>query len=141
MSTLKQSIAESAKAALRSGDKARRGALRLILAEIQQREVDTRTTLDDAEVQSLIAKLVKKGRDAAAQFEQAGREDLAAKESAEIEVFESFLPRPLTEAIASTGAQGLRDMGKVMAHLKNAVAGRADLGALSAAVRAALAER
>ena len=136
------------KTAMRSGDKARLSAVRLILAEIKQQEVDSRATLDDGAVQALIAKLVKKGRDAAAQFDQGGRSDLAAKEAAEVGVFESFLPEQLTDAqaaaavaaaIEATGARTQRDMGRVMAHLKAAVAGRADLGALSAQVRAALA--
>ena len=150
MSSLKDRINEESKTALRSGDKARLGALRLVLAAIKQQEVDSRETLDDSAVQSLIAKMIKKGRDAAAQFEQAGRSDLAEKESAEILVFESFMPQQLSAeelaaaiaaAIEATGASSVRDMGKVMAHLKSAVAGRADMGALSARVRTALEQR
>ena len=147
MSMLKERISDATKAAMRSGDKPRVSALRLILAAIKQQEVDSRTEIDDAAVQRLLAKMLKQGRDAAAQFEQAGRSDLAAKEAAEIAVFESFLPQPLSPeeaaaavaaAIEATGARSAADMGKVMAQLKSAVAGRADLGALSAQVRAAL---
>jgi len=148
MSSLKDRITDETKAAMRGGDKARLAALRLILAELKQQEVDTRRTLDDDAVQSIIGKLIKKGRDAALQFERGGRADLAAKELAEIAVFENFMPQQLSAeetaaavaaAIAATGAAGVRDMGKVMAHLKTAVGGRTDMGALSAQVRAALA--
>ncbi len=147
MSSLKDRISEETRAAMRAGDKTRLGALRLILAAIKQQEVDSREELDDTAVEQIIAKMIKKGRDAAAQFAQAGRDDLAAKESTEIAVFESFMPQQLTAeataaaveaAIAATGAASVKDMGKVMAHLKTAVGGRADMGALSAQVRAAL---
>jgi uncharacterized protein YqeY len=146
--SLKEQIQTDANAALRAADKPRLGALRLILAAIKQQEVDTRTTLDDATIHGLLGKMIKKGRDAAAQFEAAGRDDLASKEAAEVACFESYLPAQLEAAelealvadvIAQTGAQSPQDMGKVMAAVKSAVAGRADMGAVSALVKAALA--
>ena len=132
---------------MRSGDKPRLAALRLILAAVKQQEVDSREAVDDASVQSLIAKMIKKGRDAAAQFADARRDDLAQKELGEIAVFEEFMPQQLSadevsaaiaQAIEATGAAGIRDMGKVMGHLKGSIAGRADMGAVSAAVKAQL---
>jgi uncharacterized protein YqeY len=147
MSSLKDRISEETKSAMRAGDKPRLSALRLILAAIKQHEVDSREVADDAAVQQIIGKMIKKGRDAAAQFEQAGRTDLAARESAEIAVYESFMPSRLSAdevtaavaaAISATGATSARDMGKVMAHLKAAVGSRADMATLSAQVRAAL---
>lgn len=147
MSALKDQITEASKAAMRSGDKPRLSALRLVLAAIKQYEVDSREELDDTGVQSLIAKMIKKGRDAAAQFSDAGREDLAAKELGEIAVYEEFMPQQLSadevaaavaQAIAATGASGIRDMGKVMGQLKGSIGGRADMGAVSAQVKAQL---
>jgi uncharacterized protein YqeY len=149
MSALKDQITEASKAAMRSGDKARLAALRLVLAAVKQQEVDSREALDDAGVQSLIAKMIKKGRDAAAQFDDAGRDDLAEKERSEIAVFEEFMPQQLSadevaaaiaQAIEATGAAGIRDMGKVMGHLKGSIAGRADMGAVSAQVKAQLSD-
>jgi len=148
MSALKDQITEVSRDAMRSGDKPRLGALRLVLAAIKQHEVDKREDLDDVGIQSLIAKMIKKGRDAAGQFSDAGRNDLADKELAEIAVFEEFMPRQLSadelsaavaQAITATGATSIKDMGKVMGHLKAAVGGRADMGALSAKVRQQLA--
>ena len=144
MSALKEQITEASKAAMRSGDKARLAALRLVLAAIKQQEVDTRESIDDGAVQNLLGKMIKKGRDAATQFSDAGRTDLAEKENAEIAVFEEFMPQQLSaeevaaaisEAIAATGATGMRDMGKVMGQLKSSVGGRADMAAVSAAVK------
>lgn len=149
MSALKHQITEASKAALRSGDKARLGALRLVLAAIKQQEVDTRTELDDAAVQRLIAKMIKKGRAAATQFREVGRADLADKEAAEIAVFEAFMPKPLApeelaaevaDAIAATGASTVKDMGAVMGMLKSRIGGRADMSAVSAQVRAQLSD-
>jgi uncharacterized protein YqeY len=149
MSALKDQLTEASKAAMRSGDKPRLAALRLVLAAVKQQEVDTREALDDAGVQSLIAKMIKKGRDAAAQFADAGRNDLADKEQSEIAVFEEFMPQQLSadeiaaaiaQAIEATGAAGIRDMGKVMGQLKSSIAGRADMGAVSAQVKAQLGE-
>jgi len=121
--------------------------LRLLRAAIQRREVDERVELDDTAVVGVIEKLVKQGRESIAQFEKGGREDLAQKERAEIEIYQRYLPEALTEAeiaslvtaaLAQTGATGIRDMGKVMAVLKPALAGRADMGAVSALLRARL---
>ena len=142
--SLKQRIQADSKAALRAGDKPRLAAIRLALAAIKQQEVDTRSDLDDAAVQSVVTKLIKKGRDAAAQFEAGGREDLAAKERSEIAVLETYLPAQLTaaelralieQAIEATGAQSARDIGKVLGYVKREAPGRADLGAASAIVR------
>jgi uncharacterized protein YqeY len=132
---------------MRSGDKPRVGALRMALAGIKQREVDSQTTLDDAGVIAVLEKMIKQGRDALEQFKSGGRADLVAKESAEIAVFEQYLPARMSDAeidaliaevIAATGAQGPKDMGKVMAALKAKAAGRVDMGAANARVRAAL---
>lgn len=147
MATLKDTITEDSKAALRSGDKSRLGALRLILAGIKQQEVDTRSELDDTAILDLVSKMIKKGRDAAEQFAAAGRSDLAEKEQAEIAIFEVYMPTALSDselsaiisdAIKNAGADSLRDMGKVMAAVKTAAAGRADMSQVSGLVRAAL---
>jgi uncharacterized protein YqeY len=132
---------------MRSGDKPRVGALRMVLATIKQREVDSRGALDDAGVVAVLEKMIKQGRDALEQFKSGGRADLVAKESAEIALFEQYLPARMgdaeldaliAEVIAATGAQGPKDMGKVMAALKAKAAGRVDMGAANARVRAAL---
>lgn len=144
---LTERINEDIKAAMRAGDHARLSALRMALATIRQREVDTREPLTDGDVLALLEKMIKQGRDAAQQFEQAGRADLATKESGEVEVLESYLPEPLTEAeidalvaaaIDETGAATVKDMGRVMAAIKAQAAGRVDMSAVSAKVRAAL---
>jgi uncharacterized protein YqeY len=141
---LKSRIVDDMKDAMRAKNSARLDAIRMIRAAIQRREVDDRVTLDDAGVMNVLQKLVKQGRDSVAQFEAGGREDLAAKERASIEVLESYLPEPLADealdrlidaAIAEAGAAEMRDMGKVMAALKPRVEGRADMGAVSARVR------
>jgi len=147
--SLKGRLEEDMKAALRSGDKARLGALRLALAAIKQREVDSRQQLDDAGVQSVLERMIKQTRDALAQYREAGRDDLIAKEEAEIAVLQSYLPEPLSdeeldEMIADTidevGARGLNDIGKVMAAMKSKAAGRADMREVNSRVRAALAD-
>jgi len=144
---LKERIQADSHAALRAGDKQRLGVLRFALAAIKQQEVDTRTTLTDADVQTLLSGLIKKGRDAAQQFAAAGRQDLADKESAEALVLEAYLPTQLDEdelralidkAIAATGAASAQDIGKVMAVIKREAAGRCDLAAASAVVRRTL---
>ena len=144
VSALSEQISDASKAAMRSGDKARLGALRLILAAIKQHEVDTRTAADDAAVTALLGKMITTGRDAAAQFADAGRDDLAEKERGEVAIFEEFMPQQLGEdeisaavdaAISATGADSARDMGKVMSELRRSLAGRADMGAVSALVR------
>lgn len=146
MSLTKQ-LKEDMKAALRGGDKRRLAAVRIALAAINQREVDTRKTLDDEQVLSLLEKLIKQGRDAAAQFAAAGRMDLAEKEQSEIATLGTYLPEPLSEteiealittSITQTGATSMRDMGKVMAAIKASAAGRVDMAALGPRVKAKL---
>ena len=145
---LKQRITDDMKAAMKGGDKPRLGVIRLILAAIKQREVDERITLDDAQVLHVLEKMLKQRRDSVAQYDAAGRKDLADQERYEIGVIETYLPAQLTGAeidalvkqcIADSGAASARDMGKVMALLKERAAGRADLGALSQQVKAKLA--
>jgi len=148
MSELKQRITEDMKAAMKGGDKPRLGVIRLILAALKQREVDERIVLDDAQVLHTLEKMLKQRRDSVSQYEAAQREDLAAQERYEIGVIEAYLPAQLTDAeldgliaqcITDAGAASPRDMGKVMALLKERAAGRADMGALSQRVKAKLA--
>lgn len=145
---LKERIQEDLKTALKGGDKAKVSAIRLIMAAIKQREVDERVQLDDTQVLAVLDKMAKQRRESIACFAASGRDDLVKKEQAELEVIQSYLPAALTEAeidaliqatIAATGAQGIQDMGKVMANLKPKLQGRADLGQVSAKVKAALA--
>jgi hypothetical protein len=135
------------KAALRAKESARLATLRLLLAAIKQKEVDERVELEDADVLAILEKMIKQRRESIAQFEKAAREDLAAKERAEIEVLEAYLPQKLGEAevaqavaqaVAESGAAGIKDMGKVMALLKPRLAGRADMGQVSSLVKARL---
>jgi len=135
------------KVALRAHDKERLGAIRLILAAVQQQEIDQRITLDDTQIVAVLNRMIKQRRDSIAQFQRGGRDDLAAKEAFEIEVIQSYLPAALSDAeidamiaaaIASTGAQTARDMGKVMAILKNQLQGRADMATVSARVKTRL---
>ena len=144
---LKERITEDMKAAMRGGEKDRLGTIRMLQAAIKQREVDERITLDDAQVLAVIEKMVKQRKESIAQFEQGGRTDLAAKERAEIEQLQAYLPAQLSdaeiealirEAIAATGAASIKDMGKVMGAVKAKAAGRADMGAVSARIKAAL---
>lgn len=141
---LKSRIQDDMKAALKSGDKSRLGVIRMILAAIKQREIDERCELDDTQTLSVLDKLIKQRRDAIAQYEAAGREDLAAAERFELEVIQGYLPPPLieseiealiAEAIAETGAKSIGDMGKVMNALRPKLQGRADLGAVSTRVK------
>src|SRR5690606_21215023 len=145
--SLKQRLTDDMKAAMKAGEKDRLGVIRLMNAAIKQREVDERIELDDAAVLAVLEKMVKQRRDSVAQYEAAGREDLAAVERAEIAVIEAYLPEKLGEseiqaeidaAIAATGASGPADMGKLMGALKPKVAGRADMGKACARVRTAL---
>jgi len=135
------------KAALRAKESARLATLRLLLAAMKQKEVDERVELEDADVLAILEKMIKQRRESIAQFEKAAREDLAAKERAEIEVLEAYLPQKLGEAevaqavaqaVAESGAAGIKDMGKVMALLKPRLAGRADMGQVSSLVKARL---
>ena len=146
--TLRDRLNDDMKAAMKARDQERLGALRLALAAVKQREVDERITLDDAAVVSVIEKMIKQRRDSIAQFEKAARQDLADKEKFEISVIEAYLPKQLSQgeidaavaqAIASTGAKGPQDMGKVMGVVKPKLAGRADMGKVSALVKARLA--
>ena len=145
--TLKARITEDMKTAMRAHDAARLGTIRLLLAAIKQREVDGRVELTDADVLSILDKMVKQRKDSIAQFEAGHRADLAAIERAEIDVLQTYMPQPLSpaeidamigEAIADTGAAGAAGIGKVMALLKPKLAGRADLAAVSAQVKARL---
>lgn len=146
--TLKDRIQDDIKDAMRERAADRLLALRGLMAAIKQREVDDRTTLDDAGVVALIDKLVKQRRDSIAAFRQGGREDLVAKEEAEAQLLQAYLPTRLSlqavEAeiaalVAELGAAGPADMGRVMAAAKTRFAGRAEMGVVSAAVKAALA--
>ena len=146
-SPLKQQITEAMKAAMRAKDKERLSAVRLILAEIKRIEVDERIDPDDARITSILDKMVKQRRDSIKQYEDAGRAELAAKEQAEIDVIQEFLPSQLSEdeveaivkdAVAQSGAASMQDMGKVMGLVKPQVVGRADMGVVSQKVKAAL---
>nr|WP_257620864.1 GatB/YqeY domain-containing protein [Aeromonas hydrophila] len=145
---MKDQLKDQQKLAMLAKDKARLGAIRLLMAEIKQREVDTRVELNDQDILAVVTKMVKQRRDSISQFEAAGRQDLADKESAEIVVLQEFLPQQLTaaeiavlieQAIAESGAAIMADMGKVMAVLKPKIQGRADVGAVSAQVKTRLA--
>jgi len=146
--TLKSKITEDMKAAMRAKDSARLSAVRLLLAAMKQKEVDERVELSDADVLAIIDKMVKQRRESIAQFEKAGRKDLADGEKFEIGVLAGYLPQQLSEAevgdavaaaIAETGASAAKDMGAVMGLLKPRLAGRADMGRVSALVKAKLA--
>jgi hypothetical protein len=145
--SLKQKISEDMKTAMRARDTARLGAIRLLLAAMKQREVDERIELTDADVISIIDKMIKQRRDSISQFETAGRQDLADAEKFEISVLQSYMPQPMSdaevaaavaEAIVSSGAKSPQEMGKVIALLKPKLAGRADMGKVSAQVKAGL---
>jgi uncharacterized protein YqeY len=145
--TLKERITEDMKAAMRASDKERLSTIRMVQAAIKQREVDERIVLDDAQVIAVLEKMVKQRKESIAQFEQGGRRDLADKEQAEIVLLQAYLPAQLSdaevdalirEAIAATGAASVKDMGKVMGAVKAQAAGRADMGAVSARIKAAL---
>ena len=145
--SLKDRITEDMKSAMKARETERLAAIRLLLAAIKQREVDERITLDDAAVAAVVDKLIKQRRDCLSQYEQAGREDLAAIERAEIDVLTPYLPAQMSAdevaaaikaAIAQTGAAGPADMGKVMGVLKPQLAGKTDLSAVSQQVKAAL---
>ena len=143
--SLKDRIQDDMKAAMRAKDKQRLGAIRLILAAIKQREVDERIELNDGQTLAVLEKMLKQRRESLAQYQSAGREDLAAQEAFEIALIQTYLPTPLSEAeldalithaIAGTGAQSVRDMGKVMAVIRDQAQGRADMATVSARVKA-----
>lgn len=146
-SPLKVKIQDSVKDAMRAKDKDRLNTLRQITASIKQLEVDNRQDLTDDDILVVLTKMTKQRKDSLSQFEQAGREDLAVIERAELAIIEEFLPTPLTEseldaaiasAIAESGASSIKDMGAVMNVLRPKVQGRADMGAVSSQVKAAL---
>lgn len=145
--SLKEQINNAMKDAMRAKDKPRLGAIRLIQADAKRIEVDERIDIDDQRLIAIMDKMVKQRRDSITQYEAAGRNELAAIEIAEIEVIQDFLPTALTEleiaeliqaAIASTGAESMRDMGKVMGIIKPQIQGRADAGVVSDSVKKAL---
>jgi uncharacterized protein len=145
--SLKQQLTEDMKTAMRGGDKHRLGVIRLVLAAIKQREVDERIELDDVQTLSVLEKMLKQRKDSVSQYVAAGREDLADVERAEMVVIDGYLPAKLsdeevdaliTAAIAETGATSARDMGKVVGVVKNKTAGRADMGQVSARIKARL---
>ena len=147
MTDLRSSIDAATKNAMRARDRDRVKALRLVNAELKQVEIDSRKTLRDDDVVAILARMLKQRRNSLGQYESAGREDLAAIEQFEIDVIEEFLPQALSAseieeavaaAIRATGAAGMKDMGKVMGALQGELTGRADMGAVSRVVRAAL---
>ena len=145
--TLKARIQEDMKSAMRAGEKDQLANIRMVMAAIKQREVDERIELDDAQVLSVIDRMVKQRRESIVQFAAGGRADLVAKEEAELLLLGAYMPAPLSdaeldalisEAIATTGAASIKDMGKVMAAIKAKAAGRADMGAVGARIKARL---
>lgn len=135
------------KEAMRAGDKRRLGVIRLILAAVKQREVDERIELDDTQMLVVLDKMTKQRRESMAQYTKAGRDDLADQENFELQVLQTYLPEQLDDAeidaligaaIQTTGAASLKDMGKVMGQLKSKLQGRADMGTVSARIKARL---
>jgi uncharacterized protein len=146
--SLKERITEDMKTAMRARETERLGTIRMIQAAIKQREVDERIALDDAQVLSVIEKMIKMRKESIAQFESGGRADLAAKENQEIQLLQAYMPAQLeaaeldaliAAAIADTGAASIKDMGKVMAQVKQKAQGRADMAAVGAKIKAKLA--
>lgn len=145
--TLKDRITEDMKNAMRAKDSERLGTIRMITAAIKQREVDERIQLDDAQVLAVLEKMIKMRKESVAQFQSGGRDDLVTKENKEIELLQTYLPAQLSEAqldaliaesISQSGAASIKDMGKAMALLKQKAAGRADMGTVSAKLKAKL---
>lgn len=146
--SLQEQLKSELKTAMLAKDKARVGTIRLLMAEIKQKEVDTRTVLNDEEIIAVLTRMVKQRKDSISQFEAAGRQDLVDVESAEIAVLQAFLPQPLSEAeidtlidstVTQLAATGMQDMGKVMNALRPQLQGRADMGLVSAKIKARLA--
>jgi hypothetical protein len=144
---LKDTLQQDMKAAMRAADKRRLGVIRLINAAIKQREVDERIELDDTQVIAVLDKMAKQRRESIEQYEKAGRQDLAEQEAFELEILKAYLPEQLSDtdidamieaAIAATGAASMKDMGKVMGQLKDKLAGRADMAAVSGKLKARL---
>jgi uncharacterized protein len=145
--SLKARIQEDMKSAMRAGEKEKLANIRMVMAAIKQREVDERIELDDAQVLSVIDKMIKQRRESITQFKAGGRADLVAKEEAELAQLSAYMPAQLgeseldamiAEAITATGAASIKDMGKVMAAIKAKAAGRADMGAVGARIKARL---
>jgi uncharacterized protein YqeY len=145
--SLKDQITEDMKNAMRAKDTARLGTIRLLLAAMKQKEVDERIELDDGAVLAIIEKLIKQRKDSISQFQAAKRDDLVAIESAELIILQAYMPEQMSEAevaavvakaVAEVGATGPQDMGKVMGLVKSQLAGKADMGVVSAQVKAAL---
>jgi len=141
---LKQRLQEDMKSALKAGDKKRLGVIRLINAAIKQREVDERSELDDAQVLAVLDKMLKQRRDSIAHYDAAGRQDLADQERYEIEVCQNYMPAALSaeevaavidDAVRTTGATSIKEMGQIMALIKPKIQGRADMAAVSALVK------
>jgi uncharacterized protein YqeY len=146
--SLKDQITDDMKTAMRAKDSERLSTVRLLIAEIKRKEVDERIELDDAQVVAIVEKMIKQRKDSITQFENGGRQDLADKEKAELTVLTAYMPAGLSDeevaaevaaAVAASGAAGPQDMGKVMGILKPKLAGRADMTAVSAQVKRALA--
>lgn len=145
--SLKDRITEDMKTAMRARDAERLGTIRMVQAAIKQREVDERIVLDDTQVLSVLEKMIKTRKESLVQFESAGRTDLATKEQSEIDQLQAYLPAPLSPdeldalikaAIAESGATSIKEMGKAMAIVKQRAAGKADMGVVSAKLKAAL---
>ena len=145
--SLKELITEDMKNAMRAKETGRLGTIRLLLAAMKQKEVDERVELDDAAVIAIVEKLIKQRKDSISQFQAAGRDDLVAIENAELVVLQAYMPAQMSEAevaavvaeaVAQVGASGPQDMGKVMGIVKPKLAGKADMGVVSAQVKAAL---
>jgi uncharacterized protein YqeY len=143
-SGLKTQLTDAMKAAMKGGDKETLGVIRLMLAALKQVEVDERIELDDTRIISILDKMVKQRRESISQFDAAGRDDLSSKEKAEIEIIQPYLPQQLSEeeitaiindAISSTGASSMKDMGKVMGIVKPQITGRGDMGAISGKIK------
>ena len=146
-SPLKQTITDDMKSAMKAGEKERLGTIRLILSAIKQQEVDSRKDLEDSDIIAILDKMSKQRRESIDQYEKAGRDDLAGKEKAELEILQTYLPSQLgddeiaamiDEAIQATGAEAMKDMGKVMGILKPKMQGRADMAAVSAQIKSRL---
>lgn len=147
MTSLKEKIHVDWKTAMKAGDRARKDALSLLLAAIKQKQIDGQIELDDAGVRGVIEKMLKQRRDSIAQYESAKRQDLVDAEKFEVEVLASYMPQPMSsadietivrQAIQTSGASGVADMGKVVALVKPQIAGRADMGEVSKLIKTAL---
>lgn len=147
MSDIKANLMSDIKACMKSGDKPRLGVLRLISSAVKQREVDERVETDDSAMIQILDKMAKQRRESIEQYESAGRQDLADTEKSELQIIQGYLPAQLSgdeietlinEAVTSTGATGIRDMGKVMGILKPQLQGRADMSAVSAQIKTRL---